>query len=153
MATLDLTGVIVSCRSCNRQNRLAYAQLSQTHRCAQCKAELSPPDTPVAVPSPQAFDALVRSGTVPVLVDFWAPWCAPCRAVAPEFEKVARARAGRLIVAKINTDELPELGDRFSIRSIPTLAVFAGGREVARTSGSRPAAAIEAFVDDALVTA
>jgi thioredoxin 2 len=83
-------------------------------------------------------------------VDYWAPWCGPCRAVAPEMEKVARKSAGRLLVIKVNTDEVPELGDRYTIRSIPTMAVFHRGAEVGRTSGARPAAAIETFVGESL---
>ena len=98
------------------------------------------------MPSATAFDALVAQWPLKVVVDFWAPWCGPCRMVAPELQKVAAANAGRYLVVKVNTDALPELGERFSIRSIPTMAVFAGGREVARTAGARPAADIEAFV-------
>jgi thioredoxin 2 len=96
------------------------------------------------------FDDLVAAAPVPVIVDYWAPWCAPCRYVAPELEKVARRRAGELLVVKVNTDEVVELGARYGIRSIPTLAVFSGGREVGRTAGARPADAIEAFVQESL---
>ena len=94
------------------------------------------------------FDRVVSRASIPVVVDFWAPWCGPCRMVAPELVKVAARAAGRFLVVKVNTDAVPELGQRFGIRSIPTMAVFAGG-EAARTSGARPAADIEAFVAQA----
>ena len=86
---------------------------------------------------------------VPVLVDYWAPWCGPCRMVAPELEKVAARQSGRLLVVKVNTDELPDLGERFNIRSIPTLALFANGRELARAAGARQASDIEAWAQQA----
>jgi thioredoxin 2 len=104
----------------------------------------------VEVPSAAAFDALVTASTLPVVVDFWAPWCGPCHMVAPELRRVAAANAGRYMVVKVNTDALSELGERFRIRSIPTMAVFARGTEIARTAGARPAADIEAFISSAL---
>ena len=91
-----------------------------------------------------------RSRERPVVVDFWAPWCGPCRMVAPELAKVARTHAGKYLVLKVNTDAIPELGERFRIRSIPTMAVFAGGQEVGRTAGARPAPDIEAFIESTL---
>jgi thioredoxin 2 len=145
---LDPKGVIAACPSCGRKNRLSFDRLDRPHRCAACKADLAAPDVPVDVPSEALFDAIVRQSSVPVVVDYWAPWCGPCRMVAPELEKVARANAGRLLVIKVNTDEVPELGDRYAIRSIPTMAVFEGGKEAGRTTGARPAAAIEAFVHE-----
>ena len=105
------------------------------------------------MPSVTAFDAVVSKSSLPVIVDFWAPWCGPCRMVAPELQKVAASHAGRYLIVKVNTDELSELGDRYTIRSIPTMAVFAGGREIARTAGARPAADIEAFVASAIENA
>jgi thioredoxin 2 len=108
------------------------------------------PAEPIEVPTVEAFDALVRNAGHPVVVDFWAPWCGPCRMVAPEIAKVAASNAGRLIVIKVNTDALPELGERFGIRSIPTMAVFEDGREAGRTMGAMPAAQIESFVNGAV---
>jgi thioredoxin 2 len=123
---------------------------ARTAKCGKCGSILSGAAEPVEVPSVAAFDALIRGSDQPVVVDFWAPWCGPCHMVAPEIVRVAASNAGRWTVVKVNTEALPELGDRYSIRSIPTMAVFAAGREVARTSGARPAADIEAFVRQAV---
>jgi thioredoxin 2 len=143
---LDDRGLIIECASCGQKNRLAYPRLADSVRCAKCKASISAPATPVDVHDSADFDRLVAETPLPVVVDFWAPWCGPCRMVAPELQKVAARQAGRLLVVKVNTDELSDLGQRFNIRSIPTMAVFAGGKEVARTSGAKPAEQIEAFV-------
>ena len=149
MAT-DSRGVIAACPSCGQKNRLAYDRLSDTTRCGRCKAELPAASLPVEVASATDFDNLVASSSIPVVVDFWAPWCGPCRMVAPEIEKVAARQAGRLLVVKVNTDAVGDLGERLRIMSIPTMAVFRGGREIARTTGARPASDIETFVTGAL---
>ena len=143
---LDDRGVIVPCPSCSTKNRLAYEKLGDAVQCGQCKQPIKVPQEPIEVRSTADFDQLIAKSSLPVVVDYWAPWCGPCRMVAPELQKVATRQAGRAIVVKVNTDELGDLGQRFGIRSIPTLAVFGGGKELARESGARPAEAIEALI-------
>jgi thioredoxin 2 len=147
IATLDDRGIIVACPKCAKRNRVPYGRQG---KCGNCGTRLSTPGEPIEVPNAQTFDALIKDSAGPVVVDFWAPWCGPCRMVAPELAKVAANQAGKWLVVKVNTDAVPELGERFMIRSIPTMAVFSGGKEVARTAGARPAADIEAFVRNAV---
>jgi thioredoxin 2 len=147
---VDPKGVVVTCPSCGQRNRLAFAKISARTQCGKCGTALAAPGEPIEVGDSGAFDAMVRESSLPIVVDFWAPWCGPCRMVAPEIARVAARNAGRFVVVKVNTDALPDLGDRFGIRSIPTMAVFAGGRETGRTAGARPAADIEAFIESTL---
>lgn len=148
-AVFDDRGLVVACPSCGQKNRLAYERLGVAARCGQCKQDVHLPGAPLEMDSTADFDRLVASASIPIVVDFWAPWCGPCRMVAPELVKVAARASGRFLVVKVNTDVLNDLGQRMNIRSIPTLAVFSGGREVARTAGARPASEIEAFVQQA----
>jgi len=145
---MDERGVILGCSGCGQKNRVPFS--ASEAKCGGCGALLAAVREPIEAPSAEAFDALIRSAPLPVLVDFWAPWCGPCRMVAPELQRVAASNAGRYLVVKVNTDAVPELGERFRIRSIPTMAVFDGGNEVARSSGARPAADIEAFARESL---
>jgi thioredoxin 2 len=151
MATLELDdrGVLVTCAACGQKNRLVYDRLGTPVRCGTCKQEIALMSVPVDVAHVADFDRLVEHASIPIVVDYWAPWCGPCRMVAPELAKVAQRNAGRWMVVKVNTDVLTELGQRHGIRSIPTMAVFAEGRELSRTSGARPAADIEDFVTHA----
>lgn len=134
----------VACAACSKLNRLPAARLHDRARCAACKAPLLPIAKPIAVTSVEDFDELVRDAKTPLLVDFWASWCGPCRAVAPELEKLASQKMGSTIVAKVDTDAQPELSARFMIRSIPTLVLFRDGREAKRISGAMSAAAMVA---------
>jgi thioredoxin 2 len=141
---MDATGVIVTCAACGRPNRLAYDSLMKPARCGQCKATVTLPDAPMEIGDAATFDA-ASAGPLPLIVDFWAPWCAPCRMVAPELERVAHQARGQFLVVKVNTDALKDLAHRFRISSIPTMAIVHRGREIQRATGARPAADILAF--------
>jgi thioredoxin 2 len=132
----------VACSACTRRNRVPAKRLLDRAKCANCKASLLPLSKPLALTSAQDFDELLRDARAPVLVDFWAAWCGPCRMVAPEMEKIAREQAERVIVAKVDTEALPAVAQRFSIRSIPTMILFRSGAEARRLSGAMPAAEI-----------
>ncbi len=136
--------MIRTCPSCGAKNRIPFSRLHQRPKCGKCKEPLPLVDAPYAVPDEATFETMVAESSVPVLVDFWAAWCGPCRMIAPELEKLARDRAGRLLVAKVDTEALPGLAARFGVRGIPTLVLFEHGREKNRVSGAMPASAIAA---------
>ena len=149
---MDENGVITPCPQCGARNRIAFENLNHGVRCGRCKSPLPGPAAPVTVESEEHFNVLIGLSSLPVLVDFWAPWCGPCKMVAPEFEKVAANSAGEILVAKVNTEEQPSLAHRYAIQSIPTLILFHGGQETARSSGARPAADIVQFVQQNFAT-
>ena len=130
----------IVCPHCHTTNRVPRGQLVSAPDCGKCHQPLFT-GHPVAL-SEAAFEKHIARSQVPVLVDFWAPWCGPCRAMAPQFEAAARELEPQMRLAKVNTEEAQALGARLQIRSIPTLALFVGGREVARQPGAMGAADI-----------
>lgn len=130
----------VVCPHCNTTNRVRQADLALAPDCGSCHAKLFT-GKPVNLDA-ASFERQLARSQVPVLVDFWAPWCGPCRSMAPAFEQAAAQLEPRVRVAKLNTDEAQGIGARLNIRSIPTLALFIGGQEVARQAGAMGAADI-----------
>ena len=148
--TADERGVILHCPRCQRANRIPFARLHEAGHCGSCKESLPLPKLPVSIESPTAFTALMRGSSLPVLADFWAPWCGPCKMVAPEVAKLAALASGELLIVKVNTEEQADIAGAMRIRSIPTFAVFVAGSEIERTSGGMPAAQLRTFALNAV---
>ena len=155
-ATLQIT-----CPNCSEPYHVSTEHVGKSLKCRKCErvfqiaaaAEASPhsPDTthPITVTDAD-FQSTVLSAATPVLVDFWAPWCAPCRAIAPALEQLAAEYAGRVTIAKLNADENQRTMMQYGVQGLPTLLIFKGGQEVARLVGLRPKPAIKQALDRAL---
>jgi len=137
----DLVQIV--CPACDAANRVPAARMGDAPRCGACRKALFD-GKPVPL-SEERFRKHIRQSGIPILVDFWASWCGPCRAMAPEFEAAASQLEPRVRLVKVSTEEAPRLAAELGISSIPTLAVFSGGREAGRQAGAMPSRRIVAW--------
>ena len=140
--------MVLTCERCGKKNRLGAANLTGGARCGACKTPFSPVDKPIEADA-ELFDEVLREATVPILVDFWAAWCGPCRMAAPEVERTASQMAGRALVLKVDTDRYPEVAGRYNVRGIPNFIVLKNGRLVMQQAGVVDAAQMTRWLESA----
>ena len=135
---------VIPCSACGKLNRVDLARADDVAKCGSCRTALVL-DAPITL-TDATFDTVVSASAVPVIIDFYADWCGPCKQMAPVFAEFARRQRGQSLVAKVDTDMNPAVSQRFAIRSIPTIAVMRNGKEVARQVGAAPMSALEQLV-------
>ena len=134
------------CSACGATNRVPAKHLTDTGRCGSCKAPLSLLSSPIEA-SAEVFREVIQNARVPVLVDFWADWCGPCKVAAPEVEALAKEMAGRLIVLKVDTEREPQIAGEFRVQSIPNFIVFVNGQAVLQRSGAAPRSELRRWIE------
>ena len=134
----------IVCPFCNATNRIPENKLGQSPACGKCHKAIFT-GKPVTLNSDN-FQKFIRNNEIAVVVDFWAPWCGPCKMMAPAFEQVAAALSSKVSLAKVNTEDEQQIGAKFNIRSIPTMVIFRNGKEIARQSGAMNASDIQSWI-------
>ncbi len=137
----EADGIVYACSACGAKNRIAGARVNDDPQCGRCHEKIFPRRT-VAI-TDDTWHREVELSPIPVLVDFWAPWCGPCRVVGPILDELARERGGKLKIVKLNVDENPRSSSRFAVQAIPTMILFRGGRELDQIRGALPKRALE----------
>ena len=129
--------VILRCRNCDTKNRVKLERISSLPRCGKCKSKLEIPNSAITIKGSELTSEVLKE-TIPTALDFWAPWCGPCRMMGPILDDIARSYPGRIKVVKINSDDNPSLSTQYGIQGIPTLILFRDGKEIDRLVGAAP---------------